>query len=89
MERQRLHLRVRYGLAGRVLSRIQFGLDAQAGGGARTAYQVDNGLKGTQRLAAPVLRDVTEQAVLNLVPLAGARPTAARPALTPAIAGAP
>jgi hypothetical protein len=35
------------------------------------ADQVDHGLKGAERTAAPVLHDVTERAMLDLVPLAG------------------
>ena len=73
MERQGGHLRLRYCLTGRVLSLVKFGLDPKAGGRSRTADQVDNGLKCAQWFASPILRDVAEQAVLNLVPLAGPR----------------
>ena len=73
MERQGGHLRLRYCLTGRVLSLVQFGFDPKASGCSRTADQVDNSLKCTQWFASPILRDVAEQAVLNLVPLAGPR----------------
>ena len=39
---------------------------------SRITDEIDNGLKGTQRLASPIVRDVAEQAVLILVPLAPA-----------------
>ena len=63
MERQGVHLRLRCCLTGRVLSLVKFGLDPEAGGRSCTADQVDNGLKCTQWLASPILRDVAEQAV--------------------------
>ena len=47
--------------------------DAQPGRGACVANQVDHGLEGAQRTPAPVLRDVAEQPMLDLVPLARAR----------------
>ena len=63
MERQGVHLRLRCCLTGRVLSLVKFSLDPEAGGRSCTADQVDNGLKCTQWLASPILRDVAEQAV--------------------------
>ena len=36
------------------------------------ANELHDGLEGSQRFAAPVLSDVAEEAVLNLVALAGA-----------------
>src|SRR6266545_7108454 len=52
---------------------VELGIDLQAGVGARGGDQVDDrGVVG-QRAAAPVDRDEAEQAVLDAVPLAGAR----------------
>ena len=45
------------------------------------ADQINDGLETTRRLAAPVLSDVTEQTMLNLVPLAGPRREVADPNL--------
>ena len=73
MERQGVHLRLRYCLTDRVLSLVKFGFDPKAGDRSRTADQVDNGFKCTQWFTSPILRDVAEQAVLNLVPFAGPR----------------
>ena len=72
MERQRLHLCFRCNHPSRIRSLVELGFDPKPCGRSRLAYQVDNGLKGTQRLASPILREVTKQAVLNLVPLARA-----------------
>src|SRR4051794_33465421 len=44
----------------------------QAGVGGCGADQLYDGLMADERLAAPILRDEREQAVLDLVPLAGA-----------------
>src|SRR2546422_7149221 len=73
MERQAVHLRGGNDDAGRVAALVQLGLDAQARCGAGVANQVDNRFKRAERTASPVLGDVTEEAVLYLVPLAGAR----------------
>ena len=73
VKRQILHLRSGDDAAGWISSLVQFGLHAQAGRRAGVADQVDHGLKGAEGTAAPVLRDVTKQAMLDLVPLAGAR----------------
>ena len=54
--------------AGLIASFIEFGLDAQTGGRARVADQFDEGLEGAERTPAPVLRDVAEESVLDLVP---------------------
>jgi hypothetical protein len=37
------------------------------------ADQVNHGLNGSEGTASPVLRDVAEEAMLDLVPFAGAR----------------
>ena len=77
MQRQGVHLRLRHSLTGGVLSLVELGFDPKPCVGTCIAYQVDNGLEGPQRLAPPVLCDVAEQPVLNLVLLAGARGEAA------------
>ncbi len=59
--------------AGLIASLIELGPDAQTRGRARVADQLDEGLEGAQRTAAPVLRDVTEEPVLDLVPRTRAR----------------
>jgi hypothetical protein len=51
---------------------VQLGLDAEASRGPSVTDQLHDGLEGAERTAEPVLGDVTEEAVLNLVPLAGA-----------------
>ncbi len=51
---------------------VEAGVDAQAGAGRGRRDQVDDRLATDERLAAPVDRDEREQAVLDLVPLAGA-----------------
>src|SRR3954466_15009224 len=73
MKGQAAHLRARDHHAGRVPPLVQLGLDAQSGGGARVPNQGDDSLEGAERTAAPVLRDVAEEPMLDLVPLAGAR----------------
>ena len=59
--------------------RIQFALHSQAVLGRRGGDQVDDDLVIHQRLATPVLTDRREEAVFNLVPLAGARRKVADP----------
>src|SRR3954465_16004915 len=51
---------------------VEFTADGQAGLGRGTGDQVDYGEAAGERRCAPVLRDVTEQTVLDLVPLRGA-----------------
>src|SRR3954452_3150347 len=51
---------------------VEFTADGQAGLGRGTGDQGDYGEAAGERRCAPVLRDVTEQAVLDLVPLRGA-----------------
>src|SRR4051812_21031056 len=57
---------------GLIASLIELGLDAQAGGRTRVADQFDQRLEAVERTPAPVLRDVAEEAVVDLVPLARA-----------------
>jgi hypothetical protein len=52
---------------------VEAGVDLQAGACGGRGDQVDDHLVADQGLAAPVLRDEREQAVLDLVPVAGAR----------------
>ena len=59
--------------AGLIASLIELGLDAQPRGRAGVADQVDEGFEGAERTAPPVLRDVAEEPMLDLVPFAGAR----------------
>jgi hypothetical protein len=56
-----------------VAAGIECALDFQTGLGCRRTDQLDHGKAIRQRPAAPVLRDVTEQPVLDLVPLRRAR----------------
>jgi hypothetical protein len=53
--------------------RIQHARDVEAGLGGRGSDQVDNHHMADERFAAPVLANEREQAMLDLVPLAGAR----------------
>ena len=73
MQRQGLHLGVRWHHACRVRALVELGLDPKPRSRSRIADQVNNRLKGPQRLASPILREVAKQAVLDLVPLARAR----------------
>ena len=73
MQRQTSHLGRGHDQAGLVAPFIKLGLDAQAGGRARMADEVDDRLEGAERTAAPVFGDVAEEPVFNLVPLARAR----------------
>jgi len=45
---------------------VQAGVDLEAGVGGRCGDEVDDGFVGDEGLPAPVLADVTEQAVLGL-----------------------
>src|SRR3954447_5819704 len=60
-------------LLGRVGRRVECGADGQAGLGGGAANEVNDHVVAHQGTAAPVLRDVGEQAVFDLVPLAGTR----------------
>jgi hypothetical protein len=72
MQLERLHLRLLDDHSGRISRAVQLGLDAQSSDRTRMADELDHGLEGSQRLAPPVLRDVAEQPVLDLVPLCAA-----------------
>ena len=55
-----------------VVGLVQAGVDLQSGGGRGARDQVDDRGVVDQRLAAPVMADEAEQAVLDFVPLRGA-----------------
>ena len=65
-----IHLRFRDDYSGRVLPLVQLGFDTKPRGRSGVSDEVDDSLKRRQRLPAPVLGDVAEQAMLYLVPLA-------------------
>src|SRR5467141_2687405 len=73
VQRQGSHLRVGNDAARWVLSLVQFRFDTQTRGRSRMANECDDRLEGVERTTAPILGDVTEEAMLDLVPLAGAR----------------
>ena len=66
------HLGVGHLDAGRIGVAIEFGADLEAGMRRRRADQLHDGLMADERFAAPVLGDECEQAMLDLVPFAGA-----------------
>src|SRR6266566_5417916 len=68
-----LHLLVRDSATRRVLSPVQTTDDSEAFRGGRAGDQVDDRLVVPQRLTSPVRGNEREQAVFDLVPLAGAR----------------
>ena len=72
MKRQGIHLSIRLHHSGRILSLVKLGFDPKSCIGSRIAYQIDNGLKCPQWLASPILRNVAEHTMLDLVPFAGA-----------------
>src|SRR5215204_569244 len=51
---------------------IQLCPDREPGGGPHTPNELDHGFAIDERTPTPVLGDVTEEAVLDLVPLGGA-----------------
>src|SRR6202040_4111565 len=55
-----------------ILVGVEFAVDREAGARCRGGDQVDDHAIADQRCGAPVLTDEREQAVLDLVPLAGA-----------------
>src|SRR5205809_3259185 len=57
----------------RVASAVEPSFHAKSGHGRRVADQVDDRLMVVQRPAAPVLRDMRKEPMLDLVPLARAR----------------
>src|SRR6185295_13825548 len=73
VQREIAHFRAGDDMTCRIAPLVQLRLYAQASRGARVADQIDHRLKGAEGTTAPVLRDVTKQAMLDLVPLAGAR----------------
>src|SRR5437899_13057291 len=68
-----LHLLVRDSATSRVLSAIQTTDDFEAFRGGRAGDQVDDRLVVPQRFTSPVRGNEGEQAVFDLIPLAGAR----------------
>src|SRR6266568_2091042 len=56
-----------------VVSEVKIGVDAQTVRGCCVRYEINNDIQVREWSAPPVSRDVAEQAVLNLVPLAGSR----------------
>src|SRR5512138_11981 len=73
MQRQVTHLGRSDDDAGLIASLIELRLDAESGSRSRVTDQLDEGLDGPERTSAPVLRDVAEEPMLDLVPLARAR----------------
>src|SRR5438876_7458005 len=69
VQREVAHFRAGDHTARRVATRVQLRLHSQAGHCARVADEIDHGLKGAEGTASPVLRDVAEEAMLDLVPL--------------------
>jgi hypothetical protein len=56
----------------RVVVAIQLGTDFQPDSGSGAGDEIDNHLVAGERPPPPVHRDVTEEAVFDLVPLGGA-----------------
>ena len=71
-QRDGVHLRLGHRHAGRVLTPVEFRLYLKPGLSSCVADAVDDGLVGRQRGATPVRRDVAEESVIDLVPLARA-----------------
>ena len=65
------HLCVRHLDFGRIMFAVQNAAHFETGVRARVGYQVHNHSVGQQRPATPVLTDVREQAVFDLVPFTG------------------
>lgn len=59
--------------ADRIRIGVQLALNLQTCSGSGVGDEVDDDLVALQRSAAPVLRDLREKPVLDLIPLAGAR----------------
>ena len=66
---------------------VECGFDGQAGLGGCVRDEVDDDVVGEQGTTSPVLRDVAEHAVLNLVPLTRARRKVANGNAEPCFAG--
>ena len=56
-----------------VRSTIEAGLDLQSGLRRSTTNQLHDDFAAQERLSSPVARDLTEQTMFDLVPLAGSR----------------
>src|SRR5215217_8242 len=68
-----IHFRVRYLDARRIDVFIELATNLETGLRCRCGDELDDDLMADERLAAPVAGDEREQAMLDLVPLAGAR----------------
>ena len=68
---------------------VELGVDVEAGAGAGGGDQADDDLVADERFAAPVLADEREEAMLDLVPLAGAGREVADGDRQPALVGEP
>src|SRR5450755_3253767 len=73
LDREAIHLLISDLSGDRVAASVQLRSNLQSRLGRRAADQVDDHLTAHQWSASPVLRDVTEHPVLDLVPLACAR----------------
>src|SRR5271156_1195014 len=73
VQREGAHFHAGDDMTCRIAALVQLRLHPQASRRTRVTDQVDHGLKRAEGTAAPVLRDVTKQAMLDLVPLAGTR----------------
>ena len=56
-----------------ILSFVQLGANSQSLAGGGVGDQLDDNFMTNQRSSSPVLRNVAEHAMLDLVPLAGSR----------------
>ena len=72
VQREGSHLCAGDDAAGRVPSRVQLRFDAQPRRGSRVANERDYRLECLERTTTPILGDVTEETMLDLVPFAGA-----------------
>ena len=78
MKRSQLEIEsVQFGVgdlkADRIDASIQFGADLQSGLCRRVRNQIDDDVVTHQRSTTPILGDVAEHPMLDLVPFAGAR----------------
>jgi hypothetical protein len=78
-EREVAHLRLRDFHSGRVFSLVELCLHTKAGCCPCVSYEIDDCLECNQGLRSPVRSDVTEQAMLDLVPLTRSRREVAHP----------
>jgi hypothetical protein len=76
---QRSQFRIAYLCSGGVAPRVQFGADFQPRFGGCVGNQLDDDFMTDQWPSPPVLGDVAEHAMLDFVPLAGARRKMAHP----------